>query len=340
MQFTVEPIGVVRSGVSDPAQMPGEGVPATIEVEPRFAAGLAGLADNSHVSVTAWLGGAARDLLTAHPKGSAAPRGVFATRSPHRPNPLGVSLARLLRVEGNTLHLAALDFVDGTPVLDLKAPLRGWDYAWSGVGFRDRQFASEEDEVWALDLLLREAEGFHGERCSGLALGVRLVWHAMRHFGIAARDADLRATVGVDGHVADAVQALTGATLGNGRLRPSTATAFHLQYGERELRFYLHDLAGRDAAAVLRAEPATLFSVAEVPAGHEPADAPVPARALSPAEREAALVALRQYLVNGKLPCPVAFKLARDLGLGTRQLGQLANEEGFRIAQCQLGCFR
>ncbi len=339
MQITVEPIGVVHSSVADPARMPGHGVPAEIEVYEPFAPALVGLADNSYVGVTAWLGLARRDSLVGKPKGQAANRGVFATRGPARPNPLGISLARLTAVEGRTLHLASLDFVDGTAVLDLKAPLRGWDYAWSAVGFRDAQFVHESDSRWVLEMLLLEAENFHGERRAELALGVRLVYHALRHFGVAAREPGLAATVGVDGRVADAIQALTGATLGNGRLRPSSATAFHLQYGERELVYYLHDLAGRDVEAVLLAEENTLFSVQEGPAGHaEPATITLPP--LPGEKRAAALATLGESLINGKLPCPVAFKLARELGLGTRQLGQLANEEGIRISMCQLGCFR
>jgi tRNA (adenine37-N6)-methyltransferase len=340
MQFTLEPIGVVHSSVADPGQMPGHGVPATVEVYEPFAPALAGLMDNTFVSVTAWLGQARRDSLTAKPRGLAVERGTFATRGPNRPNPLGVSLVRLTAVEGRILSLASLDFVDGTPVLDLKAPVLGWDYAWSAVGFRDAQFVQEPDHQWVLEMLLLEAENFHGERCPGLALGVRLVYHALRHFGVAAREPGLTATVGVDGGVADAVQALTGATLGNGRLRPSSATAFHLQYGGRELVYFLHDLAGRDAQTVLAAPADTLFSVQEGPAGQPEGPAASALPPLAGERRSAALVSLQESLRDGKLPCPVAFKLARELGLGTRQLGQLANEEGIRISMCQLGCFR
>ena len=341
MHFTVEPIGVVRSSIADPRQMPGDGVAASIEVYEQYEAALAGLADNTYVSVTAWLEGADRGQLVAKPKGGAATeRGVFGTRSPGRPNPIGVSLARIEALEGRTIHLTALDFVDGTPVLDLKAPVRGWDYAWSAVGFRDAQCAREPDSRWALRLLMLEAENFHGERCPGLALGVRLVWRAMRHFGIAARDPRLAATVGVDGCVADAVQALLGATLGNGRLRPSSATAFHLQYEDRELVYFLHDLAGRDAEAILAAEEASLFAVQEQPAGHTETAPFELARPLAADRRAEVIAAIRGALLNGKLPCPIAFKLARELGVGTRHVGQLANEEGIRISSCQLGCFR
>ncbi|MHB1005458.1 MAG: tRNA (N6-threonylcarbamoyladenosine(37)-N6)-methyltransferase TrmO [Chloroflexota bacterium] len=337
--YSLRPIGIVHSSVADAKDMPGEGVAASVEVYEAYAEALRGIEDNSHVAVVAWLHGADRSALTGAPRGLAEPRGVFGTRSPNRPNPLGLSHARVLGVEGRTLRLAALDFVDGTPVVDLKGPNRGWDYAWSAVGFRDLRMVSETEPSRALDLLMHEAENFHGERCPGLALGVRMVYATMQAFAVSARDKELLATVGVDGCVADAVQALTGATLGNHRLKPSSATAFHFQLGERELTFWTHDLAGRSVEEIMAAEADRLFSVSEGPASHEK-EPPSHAASLAGERRARVLAVVQASLINGKLPCPIAFQLARETGMGLRQIGQLANEEGFRIAQCQLGCFR
>lgn len=339
MDLTLKPIGVVRSSVSDPAAMPSEGVPARVEVFAPYVLGLDGVEDNSHLTVVAWLHGGDRDHLHGAPKRVGKPRGVFSTRSPSRPNPIGITTARLERLEGNVVHLSALDFVDGTPVLDLKCAMRGADSAWGATTFRDALVAQEPDARRFLGLLLNDAESFHGSRCAGVALGVRIVYHAICTWQISIRDPELKAVVGVDGCVADAVQGLTGATLGNGRLRPSTATAFHFVRGDRQLTYYLHDLAGRSAEEVLDAEAASLFSVSEGPASHEE-EAPALVAPLSGARKEQTLLALRAALVNGKLPCAVAYKLSREVGVGLRQLGQLANEEGIRISQCQLGCFR
>jgi tRNA-Thr(GGU) m(6)t(6)A37 methyltransferase TsaA len=339
MEYTLQPIGVVRSSVAVGGQMPGEGVPASVEVFAAHSAGLTGIADNSYVTVVAWLHEADRDHLVGAPHKASEPRGVFATRSPGRPNPLGISTAKVERIEGNTIYLAALDFFDGTPVLDLKGPTRGWDYAWAASNFRDSLQVEDADERRTLGLLMKEAENFHDSHCAGLAQGVRMVYDAMRTFRVSARHPELKAIVGVDGCVADAVQALTGATLGNGRLRPSTATAFHLVRGDRRLSYFLHELGDRSPEEVLAADAASLFSVSEGPAEHEE-ETPALVSHLSGARREEALAALRGALVNGKLPCAMAYKLSREVGVGLRQLGQLANDEGIKISQCQLGCFR
>ena len=341
MEFTLRPIGVVHSSISDRKDMPGEGVPASVEVFAPFRAGLQGMEANTHVTVVAWLHEGDRANLAAHSKRDGdATRGVFTTRTADRPNPLGISQAKIERLEDGTIYLKALDFVDGTPVLDVKGPVRGWDYAWSASGYRDVQLVREPNVRWALGLLLLEAENFHGERCPGLALGTRMVYHAMRTWQVAARDPALKATVGVDGCVADAVQALCGATLGNGRLRVSSATAFHFQLEEKGLTFWLHDLEGRSVEEILTAEAGSLFTVVEGPATHEEEAADSAGPSLAGERRAEVLAAIRAALVQGKLPCPVAYKLARQVGVGLRQIGRLANEEGIKISRCQLGCFR
>ncbi|MDA8218065.1 MAG: TrmO family methyltransferase, partial [Dehalococcoidales bacterium] len=339
VEFTLQPIGVVHSSISDPLAMPGEGVPASVEIYEPYASGLAGLQANSYVTVMGWLHEATRDSLVARRKREGdASRGVFASRSPGRPNPLGVSNARVTGVAGCTIHLHALDFVDGTPVVDVKGAMGAWDYAWSATGFRDAQIVNEPDERWTLGLFLIEVENFHGERCPGLALGVRMVYHVMRAWQVAPRDPDLKAIVGVDGGVADAVQALLGATLGNGRLEVTEATAFHFVLGDRQLTFFLHDLAGRSVDEVMAADESSLFSVSEGPAVHGQERPAGPALPLEGERRVEVLAAIRASLRQGKLPCPVAFRLSRQLGVGLRQIGGLVNEEGIKICSCQLGC--
>jgi len=92
----------------------------TVELDPRWAGGLAGLEGVSHVVLLYWMDKARRDLVTQSPRHYAARRGTFALRSPARPNPIAVSVARLLRVEGNTLSVVGLDCLDNTPLLDIK----------------------------------------------------------------------------------------------------------------------------------------------------------------------------------------------------------------------------
>jgi tRNA-Thr(GGU) m(6)t(6)A37 methyltransferase TsaA len=92
----------------------------TIVLDPRWVEGLAGLEAVSHVVVLYWMDQARRDLVLQAPRHYAERRGTFALRSPVRPNPIAVSVARLLRIDGNELSVVGLDCLDDTPLLDLK----------------------------------------------------------------------------------------------------------------------------------------------------------------------------------------------------------------------------
>jgi tRNA-Thr(GGU) m(6)t(6)A37 methyltransferase TsaA len=120
-----EPIGVVRSPFKDPEGTPinpqgGRGVAGTVEVLPEHADGLRDLDGFSHITLVYHLHLSRGHRLLVRPFLDDVERGVFATRAPRRPNPIGVSTVRLVRVEGTTLHVEDLDIVDGTPVLDIK----------------------------------------------------------------------------------------------------------------------------------------------------------------------------------------------------------------------------
>ncbi|WP_349367994.1 tRNA (N6-threonylcarbamoyladenosine(37)-N6)-methyltransferase TrmO [Salinarimonas sp.] len=92
----------------------------TIELDPRWQAGLAELETCSHVIVLYWMDRAPRDLVVQKPAHYAHGRGTFALRSPARPNPIALSVAELIGIEGARLTLRGLDCLDGTPLLDLK----------------------------------------------------------------------------------------------------------------------------------------------------------------------------------------------------------------------------
>jgi tRNA-Thr(GGU) m(6)t(6)A37 methyltransferase TsaA len=91
-----------------------------IAVDYRWAEGLKGLETASHVIVLYWMDGARRDLLLQAPRHYQEQRGTFALRSPVRPNPIAMSVARLLSIEDATLSVVGLDCLSGTPLLDLK----------------------------------------------------------------------------------------------------------------------------------------------------------------------------------------------------------------------------
>ena len=123
-------IGVVRSPLRDPADAPrqgDEGAPrARLVLDPQMWSGLDGLQAGAELLVLTWLHRARRDVLRTRPRNAPhrPEQGVFTTRSPDRPNPLGLHRVRVLALDGNTVEVDGLEAVDGTPVVDLK-PLLG-----------------------------------------------------------------------------------------------------------------------------------------------------------------------------------------------------------------------
>lgn len=124
------PIGHVESSLTDLSTAPrqgDEGAPdAWLVINPDVAAALLGTEVGDEVVILTWLDRGERDVLVTHPRNDAsrAETGVFATRSPDRPNPIGLHRARVVEVDANRLRVDRLEVVDGTPVLDLK-PLLG-----------------------------------------------------------------------------------------------------------------------------------------------------------------------------------------------------------------------
>jgi tRNA-Thr(GGU) m(6)t(6)A37 methyltransferase TsaA len=125
----LRPVGVVHSRFKEPADLPPpvfapprffEKSVGEIEVFPEFADALDDIEGFSHVIVLFHFHRAGGAKLKAVPPGESRPRGIFSTRSPHRPNPLGLSVLRLLRRDGRRLEVSGLDIIDGTPVLDIK----------------------------------------------------------------------------------------------------------------------------------------------------------------------------------------------------------------------------
>ena len=128
-QPTLRIVGHIRSTLHAPADAPRqghEGAPdAWLEVDPAFAPALSGLAVGDDVVVVSWLHRASRDVLEVHPRGDPANplAGVFATRSPHRPNPLGLHRVTLREINGTRLRVGPIETIDGTPVVDIKPVL-------------------------------------------------------------------------------------------------------------------------------------------------------------------------------------------------------------------------
>ncbi len=130
--FVVHPIGAVRSSLRTPADAPNQafegGAPgAVLEIDPAFADALHRVQAGDELILLTWLHLADRDVLQTHPTGDPTIplTGVFRTRSPARPNPIGVHRVTVTMVEApTTLRIGALEAIDGTPIIDIKIAMR------------------------------------------------------------------------------------------------------------------------------------------------------------------------------------------------------------------------
>jgi tRNA-Thr(GGU) m(6)t(6)A37 methyltransferase TsaA len=125
MEITYRPIGTIHSPHTSARGMPiqptgAAGIRGRVELLAEYAPGLKDLDGFSHVILVYHFHQAGPPLLTVVPFMDSEARGLFATRAPRRPNPIGLSVVRLLRIEGTTLHVENIDVLDGTPLLDLK----------------------------------------------------------------------------------------------------------------------------------------------------------------------------------------------------------------------------
>jgi tRNA (adenine37-N6)-methyltransferase len=159
MKLELTPIGRIHSPHREATGTPiqprwAAGIEGTVEVFPQFAAGLRDLDGFERVWLLFWCDRARPAQLEVVPYRDTQTRGVFATRAPSRPNPIGLSCVRLLGIAGVTLRIADVDMLDGTPLLDLKPYVPdcdvfaveriGWWSDAPGAPAADARFASEK----------------------------------------------------------------------------------------------------------------------------------------------------------------------------------------------------
>jgi len=260
--WRLRPIGVVRSEAKERKQLPPLGLPATIEVFAEYEAGLLHLEKHTHVWVLVWLHAAERDLLQVVPRGVRAEdpdalHGVFAVRSPVRPNPIGLTLTRIERVEGCRIHVARLDFIDGTPVIDLKPYFVSRDLVFSAANVQIGRPASRES---LRESLREQAINFHGEECPELALGVRLI----EHFFWDVLELKAPGTLKIHaprrrGCLLDALMGMTRVSHGRRTLDLIEGDSVIVEHGGARYRYDLGPQSDRDASTILCADEATLF---------------------------------------------------------------------------------
>jgi tRNA-Thr(GGU) m(6)t(6)A37 methyltransferase TsaA len=124
-EIRYRPIGVVHSPFKEPKGTPIQpagaiGIEGIVEIFPEYAEGLKDIEGFSHIILLYHFHLSNRSTLIAKPYLDNEAHGVFAMRGPSRPNPIGISVVRLVKVEGNVFHIQDVDIVDGTPLLDIK----------------------------------------------------------------------------------------------------------------------------------------------------------------------------------------------------------------------------
>lgn len=132
-EIIYKPIGVIRTPFKSPVGVPiqpsaGRGVKGLVEVFPEYAEGLKDLEGFSHIILIYHFHLIKKTSLKVIPYMDNEYRGVFATRAPARPNPIGISIVKLVKIEENKLHIEDVDIVDGTPLLDIKPYVPEFDY--------------------------------------------------------------------------------------------------------------------------------------------------------------------------------------------------------------------
>jgi tRNA-Thr(GGU) m(6)t(6)A37 methyltransferase TsaA len=129
VEYTLYPIGYIHSHLKHREEAPKQGTKgapdAWLEVNPRVAEGLEGIAAGAEIILTTWFHKAYRNILNVQPRGdkNMPLTGVFATRSPDRPNPLGLHRVTVLEIAGDKLKVGPIEAIDGTPVVDIKPVL-------------------------------------------------------------------------------------------------------------------------------------------------------------------------------------------------------------------------
>ncbi len=208
----LKPIGVVKSAIINPDDVPMAGQPARVEIFPQYSEALHRIDENSHLWLLLWFHKSDRNCLRTVParvNPNLPEYGVFGLRSPNRPNPIALSLVNLDSVNGNILQVHGLDAIDGTPVLDIKSYYE-----------QDIIFSPKTPYIWAhnpvmrRNIFLKQALSHHQEECADLFMAVRMALAADEYMGHLNRP-DVKLTVTGSACLADTLQGLSRARLAN-----------------------------------------------------------------------------------------------------------------------------
>lgn len=215
-QYEVSRLGVVRNVAKRVEDVPSEGLPSQVVMDDCYAPALLGIEPGDFIYVIVLFHLADQHTMQGSPNSHHA-QGAFSIRSSCRPNRIGMTLSRVTAVKGPSLSFEWLDFCDGTPVIDLKRYNWRWEGAFSARRL-DRRFIERQIDRNALvDVYERPITNFIGVRDADTRLIAELAASLSQDYDIRMTDPSFTVEVRGNGIVCDAVQAITGATIGGGR---------------------------------------------------------------------------------------------------------------------------
>ncbi len=220
-KMKLTPIGYVLSPYKNTNDIPIKRGISRIKILNEYIPGIKGLMASSHIIVIGYLHLADRDALTATPgpgKRKSEEKGIFSVRSPARPNPLGYTVVKLLNVNEGEITVEGLDFIDGTPIIDIKPYSPGWDSIHIATRKR-RTPLHEMPPEKALDLLFRDAKNFSGNLDEEGLTVVAMAFLLVRKYRIDPRDSSLKVEINRQGAALDALIGMCGATFSSGRIK-------------------------------------------------------------------------------------------------------------------------
>ncbi|WP_204702393.1 tRNA (N6-threonylcarbamoyladenosine(37)-N6)-methyltransferase TrmO [Halanaerobacter jeridensis] len=224
--MNMEKIGIVKSEFEKPVNPEKmKEYESTLVIDEEYARGLEGLEVGQSLQVI-FNFHLIDDYKLFGPKRIGEPRGVFASRSPKRPNGLGVTAVELLAKDGNQLRVKGLDAIDGTPILDIKSYSKLMDQVDTDTdhhqGHHQAQPRTEIEKLIEdndLEKLLLKAGELHGHFCPFVSLGVKAAAYAMQELDVSSQGMEeIVAVVETNSCFSDGIQYVTGCTFGNNAL--------------------------------------------------------------------------------------------------------------------------
>jgi len=251
-EYVLQPIGYVRNEVSIPDEVPYNGAASILELLPEYAAAANGL-EPGYIWVVTWLHQSERVPARDHPGGA---RGSFSSRTPTRLNPIALTAARLLKVEGLALYVDALDVCNGTPLLDVKPYVREFDCVFAPADPAWRRASLPEQR---LARIVRTIERFCGPLTPALAVAARMALAVDRDLDVSVNSADLRWECWCPAEIAGGIQAIAGTHLGHPRFQLGPDEGF-VRASSPTAGTVCYALRPSWSAGSLQAPEATLFA--------------------------------------------------------------------------------